>query len=390
MADPSPVTQGPANGTSSADTYPAALMTPSDLLRRQISDPLPQIRLQSRPHLLPANLPHPQPQIRTQPNHPDSASSSAIVSPTVPDFIPKDRVSNIMKSSTSTGVPFINAPQGAPTFAVGPPQKCVSPPIAYTKAHSTSSSTLGLGSGPATRPTTVEGSPTSISDHSVIPSKFYRRSLFTTGVLPGLQTQSPTDLTPNTSNPSNFRSPMQTNSDEHLHTPRLTPLSSRGSVGLSEGVSEVMTPLDAVSRNTTESPTGGEQVIVQKICPEDMVDMDAGDEADVQLLDLVQKRPQLDNANEHILPDRQASATAPTPAVISATASNPIPASPATAVLDVSKQSEIPDMKNDGDDDDDDDDDDEIGPDGMRSIRSCLEIFTEEDEDGVYTCSLCM
>jgi len=167
----------------------------------------------------------------------------------------------------------------------------------------------------------------------------------------------------------------------------MTPLSSRGSAGPSEGVSEVMTPLDAVSSttiNVAESPTVGGQVMVQK--PGSMMYIDSVDEEEVPPLSLMRKKPRLDSADEHTLPDRQIRTTAYTSAVIPITASS-TSLEAVAAVPGTPNRPAIPDVEKN---DDVKNDDDEIGPDGMRSIRSCLDIFTEEGENGIITCSLCM
>lgn len=331
------ITQGVANNA------------PSYLPRRQVSFPLPELRPQLQPHH--PNQPQSQPQVRMQPGPPASA-------------------------------PPIDT-----TSVIRPSGKFVPLSVAYTNAPSsaTSSSTLGL-SRPVSRPKTVENSPPSMSDFPATTSKYHHRRSFNTEVLPISQIRSPADLTSNTSHSNNFRSPI---SDEYLRTLHITPLSSRGSVGPSEGVSEVMTPLDAVSSttiNVTESPTVGGKMMVQK--SGNMMDIDSDDEVEVPLLSLMRKKPRLDIADERTLPDQQTKTIACTSAVIPVTASAAISNSPeaAAAVPDASNRSAISNVEKN---DDVKDDDDEIGPDGMRSIRSCLDIFTEEDKNGII-CLLCM
>jgi len=176
-------------------------------------------------------------------------------------------------------------------------------------------------------------------------------------------------------------------SDEYLRALHITSLSSRGSAGPSEGASEVMTPLDAIPSttiNVAESPTVGGQVIVQK--SGNLMDIDSNDRVEVPLVSQMRKKPRLDSADEHTFPDRQTSTITYTPAV---TASAVISTTPevAATVPGAPNRPAIPDVEKKKDDDADDD---EMGPDGMRSIRSCLDIFTEEDENGIITCSLCM
>jgi len=171
-------------------------------------------------------------------------------------------------------------------------------------------------------------------------------------------------------------------SDEYLRALHITSLSSRGSAGPSEGASEVMTPLDAISSttiNVAESPTVGGQVIVQK--SGNLMDIDSNDRGEVPLVSQMRKKPRLDSADEHTSPDRQTSTTTYTPAVTASTAISTTPEA-AAAIPGAPNRPAIPDVEKN--------DDDEIGPDGMRSIRSCLDIFTEEDENGIITCSLCM
>ena len=336
------ITQGAVNSIPSTDSHPAMMMAPSYVPGRQASFPLlrPPVQL----HL--PNQPQSQPQIRIQPGHPVSA-------------------------------PPINTPQIASTSVIRPSGKPLPSSVVYTNAPSsaTSSSTLGL-SRPASRPKTVESIPASMSDLPAATSQYYHRRSFNTELLPVSQVRSTADLIPDTSYPNNFRSPM---SDEYLRTLRITSLSSRGSAGPSEGVSEVMTPLDAVSGttiNVAESPTVEGQVMVQK--SGNMMDID---EVEVPLLSQMRKKPRLDSVDGHILPDRQTSTTT---AVTPVTASATISTSPkaAAAVPGASNRPAIPDVEKN--------DDDEIGPDGMRSISSCLDFFTEEDENGNFTCSLCM
>lgn len=339
------ITQGAANNAPSTDPHPATMVAPSHLPRSQVSLPLPEFRPQLQPY-----FPNPQPQIHIQSVHPVSA-------------------------------PLMDIPRIASTSVIRPSGKSLPSPAAYTKAPSsaTSSSTLGL-SRPASRPKTVEN----FSDLPTTTTKFYHWRSFNTEVLPVSQIRPPADLTLNTSHPNNFQSPI---SDEYLRTPHMTPLSSRGSAGPSEGVSEVMTPLDAVSSttiNVAESPTVGGQVMVQK--PGSMMYIDSVDEEEVPPLSLMRKKPRLDSADEHTLPDRQIRTTAYTSAVIPITASS-TSLEAVAAVPGTPNRPAIPDVEKN---DDVKNDDDEIGPDGMRSIRSCLDIFTEEGENGIITCSLCM
>ena len=345
MANINHNTQGAANNIPSTDPHPATMVAPSYVPRCQASFPLlrPQLQL----HL--PDQPQSQPQIHVQPGHPVSA-------------------------------PPTDTPQIASTSLIRPSGKSLPSLVAYTNAPSsaTSFSTLGL-SRPASRPKTVEKIPASMSDLPAATSQYYHRRPSNTELLPVSQIRSTVDLTSNTSHPSNFRSPM---SDEYLRALYTTWLSSRGSAGPSEGASEVMTPLDAISSttiNVAESPTVGGQVIAQK--SGNLMDIDSNDRVEVPLVSQTRKKPRLDSADEHTFPDRQTSATTYTPSV---TASAVISTSPeaAAAVPDAPNKPAIPDIEKN--------DDGEIGPDGMRSIRSCLDIFTEEDENGIITCSLCM
>ena len=329
MANINHNTQGAANNIPSTDPHPATMVAPSYVPRRQASFPLlrPQLQL----HL--PDQPQSQPQIHVQPGHPVS---------TPPKSLP-------------SSVAYTNSPSSATSF-----------------------STLGL-SRPASRPKTVEKFPASMSDLPAATSQYYHRRPFNTELLPVSQIRSTVDLTSNTSHPSNFRSPM---SDEYLRALHITSLSSRGSAGPSEGASEVMTPLDAISSttiNVAESPTVGGQVIVQK--SGNLMDIDSNDRGEVPLVSQMRKKPRLDSADEHTSPDRQTSTTTYTPAVTASTAISTTPEA-AAAIPGAPNRPAIPDVEKN--------DDDEIGPDGMRSIRSCLDIFTEEDENGIITCSLCM
>lgn len=329
MANINHNTQGAANNISSTDPHPAMMVAPSYVPRRQAS--FPSLRPQLQLHL--PDQPQSQPQIHVQPGHPVS---------TPPKSLP-------------SSVAYTNSPSSATSF-----------------------STLGL-SRPASRPKTVEKFPASMSDLPAATSQYYHRRPFNTELLPVSQIRSTVDLTSNTSHPSNFRSPM---SDEYLRALHITSLSSRGSAGPSEGASEVMTPLDAISSttiNVAESPTVGGQVIVQK--SGNLMDIDSNDRGEVPLVSQMRKKPRLDSADEHTSPDRQTSTTTYTPAVTASTAISTTPEA-AAAIPGAPNRPAIPDVEKN--------DDDEIGPDGMRSIRSCLDIFTEEDENGIITCSLCM
>ena len=341
MANINHNTQGAANNISSTDPHPAMMVAPSYVPRRQAS--FPSLRPQLQLHL--PDQPQSQPQIHVQPGHPVST-------------------------------PPINTPQIASTSLIKPSGKSLPSSVAYTNSPSSATS---FSTRPASRPKTVENFPASMSDLPAATSQYYHRRPFNTELLPVSQIRSTVDLTSNTSHPSNFRSPM---SDEYLRALHITSLSSRGSAGPSEGASEVMTPLDAISSttiNVAESPTVGGQVIVQK--SGNLMDIDSNDRGEVPLVSQMRKKPRLDSADEHTSPDRQTSTTTYTPAVTASTAISTTPEA-AAAIPGAPNRPAIPDVEKN--------DDDEIGPDGMRSIRSCLDIFTEEDENGIITCSLCM
>ncbi|KAF5364277.1 hypothetical protein D9756_000752 [Leucocoprinus leucothites] len=425
-----PQIQGWANGTSSASPHPAVTVPnqPANLPprvmnppRRQTSAPSafpgPKSQLQPPQHPQagqqhmrpPQSQSQNRPQMQTQSGHPNSAPSPTTTSPTVPSLIPNGRLYNPMINA-SAGVPIVNPPQGMPTFPVGPPGKFLPSLVAYTKVPSPSTSGSGSRSGPTSRPVSQQGSPARKTSGN--PSQFFDLTtpspFVDLAMSSPVETQSPVGISSDTSNPSVSTSTIRSGNGERSHTPHLTPSSSRGSAGPSEGVSEAVTPLDVSLGDIVAvagSPTTGNRVIVgdsnaepATITPSLLkkrgsVHMDTDDEAEVPLADLMRKKPRLDRApDDPPPPNGQSNVMASTPNLASVSASTSVMAGAPAPALGAFNTLGAPAVSGttDDDDDDDDDDDEEIGPDGTRSIKSCLNIFTEEEDDGTFTCSLCL
>ncbi|KAJ3560025.1 hypothetical protein NP233_g11099 [Leucocoprinus birnbaumii] len=216
--------------------------------------------------------------------------------------------------------------------------------------------------------------------------------------------QSPVSFLPNSANLNGSAARPRSSNGERSHTPHLTPSSSRGSAGPSEGIPEAMTPLDVSFENmvTVASPTVEGQVIVggtpaePTIAPSLLmkrgsVHMDTDDEVEVPLADVMRKKARLDKSTSRPSSPtlgQPSNTTDPSPASISA-APESAPAVPVVPFVPDNQSVLPPANAMDEDDDDDDEEEEEFGPDGKRTVKYCLNMFTDEQDDGTTTCSLC-
>lgn len=125
------------------------------------------------------------------------------------------------------------------------------------------------------------------------------------------------------------------------------------------------------------------------------MDTDDDDEVEVPLANLMRKKARLDKP-ENTSPSEQTSVVVPTSAPAPASAPGPGPASdptpiPVAPVAENVFDSQGAVAESDAmDEDEGEEEDDEIGPDGNRSVRYCLDAFTDEDDNGASVCRLCL
>ncbi|KAF9452415.1 hypothetical protein P691DRAFT_218658 [Macrolepiota fuliginosa MF-IS2] len=360
--------QPPAPTTPSTQTYPPPHMPP----RQQA--PL----LTSRGQILPPTTPS----LSTT-----SSSSTPAASPVILDTFPSSRHHSTMISSSPSIFPQPPPGYMMDVVPIGPPGKLLPPLTASVMKPLSPSASAKLPSSsthaphPLSRPAvTIQGSSTIIDLANTSPVE---------PQLPSQPSQTQLSVPAYTS--------QHEPSAEDVQTPRLTPSSSRGSAGPSEGVPEAVTPVTPLDvsaghvvgvvgspavgfghphENSAESGpysvSGGADaeegkipnarygaMLALKRGSSSISGGEGSEEGEIHNPECVRKKPRLGEGVDGSSVNGNAPGVAPPQAM-------------------------------EEDDEEEEEEEEEFGPDGLRTIKYCLDAFTDEDDNGIPACVLCL